>query len=230
MGGQACVLYGAAQFSKDVDFVILAEPENYNRLHRALEQLQAKRIAVPRFDPALLERGHAVHFRCQAPEARDLRVDLMTRLRDLPPFATMWQRRTTIADPTGCIYDLMAMEDLVMAKKTQRDKDWPMISALVEGHHRKFEGEATPERIGFWMEESRGPERLIDLVKRFPAEARALQAQRPLLAHAATGDLDALRTALDAEMRVEQAKDRVYWEPLRREMEGFRREEMTKPE
>lgn len=29
MGGQACVFYGAAQFSKDIDFLILAEEKNF---------------------------------------------------------------------------------------------------------------------------------------------------------------------------------------------------------
>ena len=41
------------------------------------------------------------------------------------------------------------------------------------------------------------------------------------------GDLDALRAAIDAETRAEQAKDRAYWEPLRRELEEFRCQERT---
>jgi hypothetical protein len=36
------------------------------------------------------------------------------------------------------------------------------------------------------------------------------------------GDLAALRPALDAEVRVEQDKDRAYWEPLKRELESLR--------
>ena len=36
MGGQACVFYGAAQVSKDIDFVLMANAKNYERLHRAL--------------------------------------------------------------------------------------------------------------------------------------------------------------------------------------------------
>jgi hypothetical protein len=36
MGGQACVFYGAAEFSHNVDFAILAEPENLRRLQAAL--------------------------------------------------------------------------------------------------------------------------------------------------------------------------------------------------
>lgn len=132
MGGQACVLYGAAQFSKDVDFVILSSARNYVRLHAALDELHAKRVAV-------------------------------TRLRDLAPFHELWQRRTTLELSAGVTCELLAVEDLVRAKKTQRGKDWPVI--------------------------------------------------------------DALRPAVDAEVRAEQEIDRRYWEPLKREMEEFRRAE-----
>jgi hypothetical protein len=48
---------------------------------------------------------------------------------------------------------------------------------------------------------------------------------RPLLSLAITPDLPRLREALDAEVRAEQEKDRIYWEPLKREMEEFRRAE-----
>ena len=34
MGGQACVFYGAAEFSRDTDFLILADPTNLDRLER----------------------------------------------------------------------------------------------------------------------------------------------------------------------------------------------------
>ena len=131
MGGQACVFYGAAQFSKDIDLVLLASEENFSRLLAALEELKAKRIAVPRFEPGLLARGHAVHFRCQEGEADGLRVDVMTRLRDLSDFDVLWSRRTTIRDESGETIELLSVEDLVQAKKTQRGKDWPMINALV---------------------------------------------------------------------------------------------------
>jgi len=227
MGGQACVFYGAAQFSKDVDLTLLAAAENFARLLAALDELQADRIAVPRFDPALLARGHAVHFRCRHPLASGLRVDVMTRLRDLPEFPLLWARRTTITDADGTEFQLMAVEDLVQAKKTQRSKDWPIIEALVEGHYHATGAEPTPERIRFWLTEARGPERLVELAGRFPVQALELVATRPLLAHAISRDLAALRPALDAEARAEQEKDRAYWEPLKRELESFRRVEAS---
>ena len=47
MGGQACVLYGAAEFSQDANFAVLASRENFDRLRHALDALQARVIAVP---------------------------------------------------------------------------------------------------------------------------------------------------------------------------------------
>ena len=44
MGGQACVFYGAAEFSRDTDFAILASPENLDRLKKALAALQARTV------------------------------------------------------------------------------------------------------------------------------------------------------------------------------------------
>jgi hypothetical protein len=229
MGGQACVFYGAAQFSRDVDFALLASEDNFTRLHQALDELHARRIAVPRFDPALLARGHAVHFRCQGGLADGIRVDLMTRLRDLADFAVLWSRRTTITDDSGENFELLSVQDLVQAKKTQRQKDWPIIDALVEGHYRSLAAEPTPERIAFWLSESRTPERLVKLVAEFPAEARTREIHRPLLGFAVANQPEALREALDAEARTEQAKDRAYWTPLKAEFEAFRRAERASP-
>jgi hypothetical protein len=57
------------------------------------------------------------------------------------------------------------MLDLVQAKKTQREKDWPVIDALVEAHYRALGDEPIPERVRFWLSESRTPERLIGPVR-----------------------------------------------------------------
>src|SRR5438874_12097354 len=98
MGGQACVFYGAAQVSKDIDLALLTEPDNIERLRGALKELAAERIAVPPFDPALFERGHAIHFRCHAAGVEGLRIDLISKLRLLADFGTLWERRTTFVD------------------------------------------------------------------------------------------------------------------------------------
>jgi hypothetical protein len=225
MGGQACVFYGAAQVSKDIDFLVFADPRNFERLEAALADLQAGRIAVPPFEPAALARGHAVHFRCRAPGVDGLRVDVMTRLRSMPEFPTLWERRTTFADDQGVEYELLCIPDLVQAKKTQRSRDWPVIELLVTIHHRENAVHPTAEHIDFWLREARTPELLVDPCDRFPREADVLATQRPLIQRARQRTLDELRAALDAEVRAEQAKDRDYWEPLRRELERYRHEQ-----
>jgi hypothetical protein len=50
MGGQACVFYGAAQFSRDADIAVLADRANLCRLQTAIDELQAEVMAVPPFE------------------------------------------------------------------------------------------------------------------------------------------------------------------------------------
>jgi len=228
MGGQACVFYGAAQVSKDVDLALLAEPANIQRLRLALKALAAERIALPPFDPALFDRGHAIHFRCYAPGVAGLRVDLMSKLRLLADFPTLWQRRTTFADEEGNEFNLLSVPDLVQSKKTARNKDWPVIELLVNIHILENRAAPRPEWIRFWLSECRTPSQLLELARRFAAECRALAAARSLLALALAGDQANLVPALDAEMRAEQAVDRAYWEPVRRELETMRLQEARK--
>jgi hypothetical protein len=69
MGGQACVLFGAAEYSRDLDLAVLAtEAAPYNT--------------------------HADVF-----------------------------------------VNLLSLDDLVSAKKTQRDKDWPMLRRVVDASY-----------------------------------------------------------------------------------------------
>ena len=95
MGGQACVIYGAAEFSRDTDLAILSDADNLTRLGHALADLQAERIAVPPFAKSFLDAGLAVHFRCRRQEANGLRIDVMSKMRGVDPFDLLWERRTT---------------------------------------------------------------------------------------------------------------------------------------
>jgi hypothetical protein len=222
MGGQACVFYGAAEFSRDTDFVILADAANLARLKKALADLQADVIAVPPFELKYLRKGHAIHFRCRHPEALRLRVDVMSKMRGVAPFARLWQHRTTIQLPNGTACDLLSLPDLVQAKKTQRDKDWPMLRRLLEAHWFQNQAHPAPAQVRFWFRELRTPELLVELARRFPAACRRAVRQRSLLQHAIAGQLPELEHALNAEETAERERDRRYWAPLRRELEQLR--------
>ena len=81
MGGQACVFYGAAEFSRDCDIVIVADDANLARLREALSELEAECIAIPPFEPMYWDKGHAIHFRCHHVDAKGIRLDVMTKMR-----------------------------------------------------------------------------------------------------------------------------------------------------
>jgi hypothetical protein len=90
MGGHACVVYGAAESSRDLGLLILCDPANLACFKGARDELSAWR--------RLPDSGGAA--------------------------ARSTERRSGV--------ELLSLEDLVSAKKTQPDKDWPMIRRLVE--------------------------------------------------------------------------------------------------
>ena len=222
MGGQACVFYGAAEFSRDTDFAILADPRNLARLRAALKDLQARVIAVPPFEVRFLRRGHAIHFRCRHPEALGMRIDVMSRMRGVDPFPKLWARRTTVELPDESLCDLLSLPDLVQAKKTQRDKDWVMLRRLLEAHFFQNRKKPTAEKVRFWLRELRTPELLIEVAQAHPRLCSRLEAARPLLALVTVGQEVALAQTLKEEEQQERERDRQYWLPLKSELETLR--------
>jgi hypothetical protein len=223
MGGQACVLYGGAEFSRDTDLAVLCNDENLARLQVALQDLQADVIAVPPFERRYLEMGLAVHFRCRHPDAADMRVDVMSRMRGVDDFDTLWQRRSTIVE-AGLEIELLSLSDLIRAKKTQRDKDWVMIRRLVEAHYFARSASPGPEEIGFWLREMRTASLLIEIADQFPESCRTLLSERPLLQAALAPDEPQLETLLHDEEQRERAADRAYWAPLVKLLHQLRRD------
>jgi len=224
MGGQACVLYGGSEFSRDTDLVVLPDSENLDRLQSALSELCAARIAVPDLSLDLLNKGHAVHFRCEHPEASGMRIDVMSVLRNAAPFEELWQRRTTVELGDAATVDAVSLPDLIAIKKTQRDKDWSHIRRLVEAHYMENRADASEKNVRFWLSESRTPEMLRVLTNSHPDTARAFYAGRPLLKLLPECTDDTLAAALVEEEQRDRAADRAYWQPLLAELERIRHE------
>ena len=223
MGGQACILYGAAEFSRDTDLAILAEPANIERLRAALKELDASQIALPPLNLDYLKRGHGVHFRCHAPDVTNMRIDVMSVMRGVEPFDRLWLRRTTVDVGGSVLIELMSLPDLVQAKRTQRDKDWLMIRRLIEAHYVLNRRAATPEHVAFWLRECRTAEILVALCSAYPAASKDMPANRRIVLQAArAGDERGVDQALLAEEAAERELDRNYWLPLKRELEQLR--------
>ncbi|MDR4498759.1 MAG: hypothetical protein MRK02_12695 [Candidatus Scalindua sp.] len=65
IGGQACILYGAAEFSRVIDLAVMVSSKNLENIKTALYELEAHNIYFPELSEDVLLRGHACHFRCQ---------------------------------------------------------------------------------------------------------------------------------------------------------------------
>jgi len=222
MGGQACILYGAAEFSRDIDFAVAVSPGNLGRLRDALAELEAEPIYHPPLAEEALRRGHACHFRCRAPGMHDLRVDVMGVMRNAEPFERLWSRRTKLRLPGVGVAAVVSRPDLVQIKKTQRDKDWLMLRRLVEADVASRAHRLNAGRIDFWLRECRTALLLQDLVRRFPRQAARVAPRRAAVASARRGDLRGVERALKREEARERALDRRYWAPLRAELERWR--------
>jgi hypothetical protein len=216
MGGQACILYGAAEFSRDVNLAVLADENNLQRLRRALQELRAEPIFFPPPGIAVLQKEHACHFRAKVAQAHGLRIDVMSALHGCEPFAQLWRRRKRLNLLGVGRVNVLALADLVQAKKTQRGKDWPMIRRLVEVDFHNRPARPSTSSIHFWLREARTPELLIDLSRRYPA--RRLAKIRPALLWAIKGNAQAVEESMRQEQEAIRAVDRAYWQPLRDEL------------
>ena len=150
----------------------------------------------------------------------------MTRPPRLPDVAAVWRRRVEV-DLDGGPVAVIALEDLVETKKTQRDKDWPIIGALIEADMVRHRAEPTGDRIHFWLREARGADELIELARTFPDVADSVKQNRPLIGAAQDQDRSNLELELAREQIRGKQADRGYWEPLRTELEPIDAETRT---
>ena len=222
IGGQACILYGGAEFSRDIDIAIMISPENLDSLGKALCELKAERIFYPSLSEDALKKGHACHFRCRREDIKGLRIDVLGSMRDVSPFPELWNRRKEIQLPGIGLIPVIGLPDLIKSKKTQRDKDWPMIRRLIEADIYKSEDNPDDSKIIFWLSECRTPELLISLSKKFSNIAMEVSKDRPLISLALSSDMVGLQRLLKDEEDREKEADRQYWEPLRKQLEEWR--------
>lgn len=217
IGGQACIIYGAAEFSRDTDFIIFCDTENIAKFKKALFVLKARNIYVPPLKKEFLDKGHACHFRCYAEPVKNLRIDIIGKLRGCDNFEKLWERKYTIKISHNKAIELIGIEDLVQSKKTQRDKDWLMLKKLVE-NDMILTRKPTTEKIKWWLYECRNSKILIELVNKNKDLAKECSEKRPLLKIALKKDIKKLEKLLYKEELSEREKDKKYWEPLRKEL------------
>lgn len=224
MGGQACILYGGAEFSRDIDFSIGVDAGNLAAVKKALTVLDAETVFVPELNEQVLSRGHACHFRCRSEGVEGLRIDLMAKMRGCSDFEELWKRRSIVELPEIGAIGLLSLSDLIQAKKTQREKDWPMIRRLIETDIAQNSLNPDMGKIDLWFRECRTPVLLVQLAAQYMEVYKKTTTSRPLLTAALERNMEKLESLLQKEEMDEKIKDREYWLPLRKELEQWRHE------
>lgn len=226
IGGQACIIYGAAEFSRDSDFVMLCEKENLSRLKKALKLLKAKNIYLPPLKEEYLNKGHACHFRCFAKGVERLRIDVMVKMRGCDEFEKLWGKRYILKLPENLTANIIFVNDLVQSKKTQRDKDWLMIKRLVE-NDILLTKKPCIDKIKWWFCECRTAQKLIELSRKYKKIAIECIKKRPLLKIALQNNFNKLENLISKEELAERKKDKKYWQPLLKELETLRHKKLS---
>lgn len=186
-----------------------------------MHALKAKNIYVPPLQKEYLNKGQSCHFRCYAEPVKNLRIDVLAKLRGCDSFEKLWQRRLTVKLPRNKTIEVIGLEDLVQSKKTQRDKDWLMLNSLVE-NDIILTGKPSTQKIKWWLYECRDSDTLIKLVDKNKNLAKECVTKRALLKVALKKDIEKLGKLLRKEELLEREKDREYWEPLKKELEILR--------
>ncbi|MGH9321415.1 MAG: hypothetical protein ACRD21_14065 [Vicinamibacteria bacterium] len=217
ISGQACVLYGASQFTEDIDLWVQPTASNLSSFLRALSHVRA---VVYKLTPPItlkyLRRGHGFHFRI----GTDVYLDMMGVPPRVEGFLPAFARSRRFETDWGTLR-VSAPEDLVLLKRTNRPGDYEAISNLVRG---RLADDKESVSILKWA--LRNTFDIADLVefalrgggklKRWPARP-AVQALLPVAAAASRLPERRIQRAaklLAIEMGDVQDKGRRYWRPI----------------
>ncbi len=205
ISGQASVLYGAANFSEDVDVWVRPTPPNIKNLARALARCGARFYKLtPPLSPRNFRRGHGFHFTLRS-RTDPAYLDILGRPPRVGSFAASRRRARHMKSAWGML-PVVSIEDLIALKKTRRLYDYEVISNLVE--IRVAESPCPSRSLLSWAAR-----------ETFRAEDRQEYARRlgrPLR-------MAECRRRIAAEIQRCQARDVAYWRPIINELRKLRR-------
>jgi len=216
ISGQACVLYGASQFTEDIDLWIQPSAPNLQAFLRALVRSHA---VVHKHTPPLtvhnLRRGHGFHFLLPP----DVYLDVMGCPPRVDGFESASRRARILPTDWGHL-PVVAPEDLVLLKRTNRPGDYEAISNLVR---LRWEEDPQDRKILAWALENSFD---LEDLRAFWSESgvrRSMRFRRPVLRGLREGSRRTrLLELLALEMARHQERGRRYWIPLLRELKRLR--------
>ncbi|MBI3099490.1 MAG: hypothetical protein HYY93_14870 [Planctomycetes bacterium] len=240
ISGQACVLYGAAQFTQDLDLWVEPTPANLRRLLAALGALRARvHKLTPPLSVANMKRGHGFHFLLPTRGSSPLYLDLMGQPPRVGTFAKATLDARRLSTPWGRL-PVVSIDQLVEIKKTNRPADYEVITrlALIRLGHDPSPSAA---RLRWAVMNIFRVEDLWEMVQRwggrmgprvFAGASEAARLHQVWRAGRSPGlrelSLSAARLASEA-LRL-QDRGRRYWHPRLAELRRWRRSGLLLPE
>lgn len=131
ISGQATILYGAATFSEDIDLWVQPTTQNFERFTAALRESQARYYKLtPPLTTANAAQRHGFHFVVPSPNGgQEIFLDVMGMPPRVGSFDEALVEAQDIETRWGTLHTV-GIKDLVELKKTQRPRDYPIISRL----------------------------------------------------------------------------------------------------
>ncbi len=144
--GQAVVWYRLAMMSKDGDWILQETDAACRRVREVLAARGAHYRPGAPLDPRWLAGGWSSHFELRDTRARRVRCDFFSR----PPRIAA-EVLAALFDESGAEGDLpvVDLESLILMKRTQRAKDYPVIGELARllPAEREIELTTDPDRV-----------------------------------------------------------------------------------
>jgi len=225
LGGQAVVAYGASQFTRDADFWIQPTQANIRRLRGAMEELGAGLRFLPPLELKWLAKGHGVHFSF-IHQGRRYFLDFLGKPPRVSGFIAAW-REATLLHWHGMDIRVLDIPRLVQTKKTDRDKDYLAIGALVDGVLKEAVRMKRPQSgvISWLVEEARTPPQIKYILSKWKSAGKAAsQSHRKAAKLALQGLPD---SEIEAAIREEDEKlkvaNRAYWKTFIAELRAMHR-------
>jgi hypothetical protein len=232
VSGQATILYGAATFSEDVDLWVDPTEQNLLRLRAALRASQARYYKLtPPLELEFAERHHGFHFVLPDAAGADWFLDVMASPPRVGAFETARRRSKTFDTEWGSL-PTVGIPDLVELKKTQRPRDYPIITRLVLSQLLQMRGRLDQAQTTWALENVFTAGGLRTVVHDHAEIATALRSSIDAPGEAArTWDggaeltLDqeeALDSWLEGKMAPLRRADRAFWRPVIDELRHLR--------
>lgn len=202
--GQAVVYYRLALMSKDGDWILEETPAACRRVLEVLARHKARYRAGAPLDVRWLAGGWSSHFELFDEQKRRIRCDFFTRPPRIP---LTWLKEGFARFSPGDLA-VIDLPSLILMKKTQRAKDYPIIGELARRLPPELE-----------LEETTDPDRILELA---PTFGKASKRKAAKVALEGQGRL-AVVLALAEEIDDLQQLDRIRVQTYENASESYRR-------